>query len=63
MINVLNYGKTWGIVDKEDLLHLQKDTASFLKIELDRIGKEKGFIDGPVRGYGTHLGFDCHTKA
>jgi len=63
MKKVLNYGKTWSIIDHHNLLHLQKDTSSFLKIEMDRIGRETGLIDGPLRGYGTHLGFDCHTEA
>jgi len=63
MKKVLNYGKTWEIVADQNLLQLQKDTSSFLKIELDRIGRETGIIDGQVRGYGTHLGFDCHTEA
>ena len=38
MKKVLNYGKTWEIVADQGLLQLQKDTSSFLKIELDRIG-------------------------
>lgn len=63
MKNVLNFGKTWEIIADQNLLQLQKDTSSFMKIELDRIGRETGLIDGPVRGYGTHLGFDCHTES
>ena len=62
MKKVLNYGKTWEIVADQNLLQLQKDTSSFMKIELDRIGKETGIIDGQVRGYGTHLGFDCQNE-
>lgn len=61
MKKVLNYGKTWEIVENENLLGLLKDTSSFMKLELDRIGRDTGLIDGPLRGYGTHLGFDCHT--
>jgi len=33
------------------------DTSTFLKIELNRVEKEKGIIRN-VRGYGTFLGFD-----
>ncbi len=58
MVKVLNYGAIWATVDYDNLLHLQKDTSSYLKIELDRFGREVG-ITGPVRGYGTHLAFDC----
>jgi 4-aminobutyrate aminotransferase-like enzyme len=58
MVKLLNYGQIWKVMSKNNLLHLQKDTSSFLKIELDRISKETGLISD-VRGYGTHLGFDC----
>ena len=58
--NVLNYGLIWKGIEKFNLLHVQKDTSSFLKIELDRIGKEYGFT-GSVRGYGTYLSFDCEN--
>jgi len=62
MIKLLNYGTIWNVLKKGDilgldLLHHQKATSSFLKIELDRVGAEKGLISN-VRGYGTHLGFD-----
>ena len=33
-----------------------------MKIELDRIGRETGLMDGCVRGYGTHLGFDLQNE-
>ena len=45
-------------MESEDLLHKQKDTSSFLKIELDRMAEETQFIS-TTRGYGTHLAFDC----
>lgn len=32
-----------------------------MKIELDRFAGATGLI-GPVRGYGTHLGFDCPSQ-
>ena len=57
MIKLLNYGTIWKVIESQDLLHDQKTTSSFLKIELDRVGAEKGLISN-VRGYGTHLGFD-----
>jgi len=60
MIKLLNYGTIWKVIEGKDLLGLQKDTSSFLKIELDRVGKETGYISN-VRGYGTHLGFDCQS--
>ena len=58
---MLNYGLTWKIMGQNRLLHWQKDTSSFLKIELDRVSNETGFIDN-VRGYGTHLAFDCANE-
>ena len=58
---MLNYGLTWKIMGQNNLLHWQKDTSSFLKIELDRVANETGFIDN-VRGYGTHLAFDCANE-
>lgn len=33
-----------------------------MKIELARVGRETG-VFSDVRGYGTHLGFDCNTEA
>ena len=61
MVKVLNYGQIWETIENQDLLHLQKDTSSYLKIELDRFGRDVG-ITGPVRGYGTHLAFDCKSQ-
>lgn len=56
---LLKYGETWSTIQSQDWLALQKDTASFLKIELARVGKETGNIDpSTIRGYGTHLAFD-----
>ena len=34
------------------------DTSTFLKIELERVHREKG-IASNVRGYGTFIGFDA----
>jgi 4-aminobutyrate aminotransferase-like enzyme len=62
MVKLLNYGNIWKVIEGKDLLHLQKDTSSFLKIELDRVARETGEISN-VRGYGTHLGFDCSSPA
>lgn len=61
MTALLNYGLTWKIAASDDLLHKQKDTSSFLKIELDRMSQETGLFS-TVRGYGTHLAFDCATS-
>jgi 4-aminobutyrate aminotransferase/(S)-3-amino-2-methylpropionate transaminase len=52
------YGNTWETIANENLLHKLGDTSSFLKIELERVGKEMGDVH-TVRGYGTHLAFDC----
>ena len=57
MAKLLHYGQIWKTIESENLLHLQKDTSSFLKIELDRVSKETNLIS-KVRGYGTHLAFD-----
>lgn len=57
LVALLNYGQTWRVIAQQNLLHLQKDTSSFLKIEIDRMAKETGYIS-TTRGYGTHLGFD-----
>ena len=37
MVSLLRYGQMWKIIEKQNLLHLQKDTSSFLKIELNRM--------------------------
>ena len=34
------------------------DTSSFLKIELNNISRDYGWIEN-IRGNGTYLGFDC----
>lgn len=58
--SLINHGLTWKTIHNQNLLHWQKDTSSFLKIELDRVQKETGLISD-VRGYGTHLAFDCES--
>lgn len=57
LVALLNYGQIWRVIAQENLLHLQKDTSSFLKIEIDRMARETGYIS-TTRGYGTHLAFD-----
>ena len=57
MVDLINYGLVWDAIDSKSMLMWQKDTSSFLKIELDRMQNETGLISN-VRGYGTHLGFD-----
>lgn len=58
MVKLLNYGIVWKTILRKDLLNYVMDTSAFLKIELNRIQKEKGIIKD-VRGYGTFLGFDA----
>lgn len=53
----MNFGVIWKTIQKRDLLSYVTDTGTFLKIELNRIEKEKGVVRN-VRGYGTFLGFD-----
>lgn len=57
MQKLLHYGRTQQLIEEGDLLHLQNDTASFLKIELGNVGKHTGLVNN-VRGYGTHLAFE-----
>jgi 4-aminobutyrate aminotransferase-like enzyme len=57
----LNYGIIWKTIQKKDLLSFVGDTSIFLKVELERISKEKGVISN-VRGYGTFLGFDTPSS-
>lgn len=54
---LVQYGKTWEYIEAHDLVHKLGDTSSFLKIELERVGRETGCLH-TVRGYGTHLAFD-----
>ena len=42
-------------------MNLVGDTSTFLKIELQRVEKEKRTITN-VRGYGTFLGFDTSNE-
>ena len=63
MVKLLNYGVIWKYILKKDLLNYVNDTSTFLKIELNRVGREKGWVKN-VRGYGTFLGFDApHEKS
>ena len=62
MEKLITYGRTWEVIEKDSLLDLNKDTSSFLKIELERVGRHTGLISN-VRGYGTHLGFECKDAA
>lgn len=61
LIKLVNYGIIWKTINKQDLLKFVGDTSIFLKIELERIAKEKGMITN-VRGYGTFIGFDTHSE-
>lgn len=61
MVKLLNFGVTWKQIQSKNLLSYVMDTSTFLKIELARIEKERGYISN-VRGYGTFLGFDVQNK-
>jgi 4-aminobutyrate aminotransferase-like enzyme len=58
MSKLLHYGAIWKTISRDNILHWQGDTSTFLKIELDRVSVEKPGLVKNVRGYGTHLGFD-----
>lgn len=58
MVKLLNFGVVWKTILKKDLLAYVNDTSTFLKIELERVQREKGFISN-VRGNGTFIGFDA----
>ena len=60
MVKLLSYGSMWNIIERKNLLALQKDTSSYFKIELQRIQNTTGAISN-IRGYGTHLAFDCNV--
>lgn len=51
---LVKYGETMASIESDNALHLMQDTARFLKIELERTGHVSN-----LRGYGTHLAFDC----
>jgi 4-aminobutyrate aminotransferase-like enzyme len=61
MVKLVNFGLTWKFVQKKNILNYVQDMSSFMKIELIRVGKEKGHISN-VRGYGTYLGFDLASE-
>jgi 4-aminobutyrate aminotransferase-like enzyme len=61
MVKLLNFGVTWKYIQKKNLLSYVMDTSTFLKIELERVGREKGFVSN-VRGYGTFIGFDTPSE-
>lgn len=58
MVNLVNFGVTWQEIQYNNLLELVHDTSSFLKIELNNVARDHGYIHN-VRGNGTYLGFDC----
>ena len=59
MVHLLNFGTTWQTIQNRGLLELVHDTSSFLKIELNNVERDYGWIQN-VRGNGTYLGFDCY---
>ena len=61
MVKLVNFGVTWKYIQKKNLLSYVMDTSTFLKIELARVQKERGYIQN-LRGYGTFLGFDVENK-
>ena len=44
------------------MLNFVNDTSTFLKIELNRVQKHKGFAMN-VRGYGNFIGFDVPSES
>ena len=58
MAKLLHYGAIWNTISLDKVYHWQGDTSTFLKIELERVGKENPGLVSNVRGYGLHLGFD-----
>lgn len=61
MVKLLNFGLTWKYIQKKNLLSYVMDTSTFLKIELARVGKERGVVNN-LRGYGTFIGFDAPNQ-
>ena len=61
MVKLANFGVTWKYIQKKNLLSYVMDTSTFLKIELARVEKDRGYIKN-LRGYGTFLGFDVENK-
>jgi 4-aminobutyrate aminotransferase/(S)-3-amino-2-methylpropionate transaminase len=61
MVKLANFGVTWKYIQKKNLLSYVMDTSTFLKIELARVQKDRGYIRN-LRGYGTFLGFDVENK-
>jgi 4-aminobutyrate aminotransferase-like enzyme len=44
MVKLVNFGVTWKYIQKKNLLSYVMDTSTFLKIELARVQKERGYI-------------------
>lgn len=61
MVKLLNFGITWKHIQKKNLLSYVMDTSTFLKIELERVHREKN-IASNIRGYGTFIGFDVANE-
>jgi 4-aminobutyrate aminotransferase-like enzyme len=57
LTKLVNFGITWKYIQRKNLLSYVMDTSTFLKIELERVNREKG-IARNIRGYGTFIGFD-----
>ncbi len=58
---LINFGKTWKYIQRKNILNYVNDTSTFLKIELERVNKEKG-IASNIRGNGTFIGFDAPNQ-
>ena len=57
MIKLKNYKIIQDVIFRDRLLNWVKDTSAFLKIELERVRKDKDYFGG-IRGYGNFIGFD-----
>ena len=47
-------------MSQKDVLAKVMDTSAFLKIELNRVEYQKGYIKN-IRGQGTFIGFDVNS--
>lgn len=61
MVDVLAFGAMWRAIHQKNFLAMVGDTSSFLKIELNNVGRDMGGLVNNVRGNGTYLGFDAET--
>lgn len=44
MVKLMNFGVIWKTIQKKNLLEYVNDTSTFLKIELNRVQRDRGYI-------------------